>query len=462
MAQVIYDGLSIQPSPFIGVEKSYERQNGTVVGSTYQITMVAQVLADKGSPLTTGWYTGSGSAPTQSFATDDAKFKAISEKLQLIDGTFRTDTEGKVLQWQDESTGVPTKANVRIISVDIPQSREAWKWVDIADYTIVFEADELIRAGSTMETFSIDGDDLDYVQSLTESFSLEEQKEGDVTHYVLTRSVSCVGKDHYDSGGALTKPAWERAQDVCKLRIANINRYADFDTTSLAGLSGFEQTKSETIDEAGGTASITEVKIFCSQAFVQSTIITSSVRGGPTSVEVSTEIRGLGDSVGDRMSNANAAYSVSALHSLAQTYSSTTLNILPFSESVGRNLATGILTANLTFDDRPTNLFPDALTESVQITQTSPGQLIAQLAVLGRSTKLLQDLSMGEARTQSLSISAIFPRPASIAFSTAPSTVGIPALFAPTGSQVFEQPASKTWNPSTGELSYQISWIYEV
>jgi hypothetical protein len=447
MAQVIYDGNKIEPSPFLAVTKSYNRQNGVVVGSVYTITMTAQVFADKGSPRTDGWYTGGGDAPTESFTTDDAKFNAISDKLNIIDQLFRTNSEGKVLQWQDEASGgVPTKANVRIVSTDIPQSREAWKWVDIADYTIVFEADDLTRLGSPNETFELDGDNLEYLQSLTESFSLEEQKEGDVSHFVLTRQVSAVGKDHYDTGGNLVKPAWERAQDACVLRLANINRHSDFNTQDLTALTGYEETNSEVLDEAGGTATLTQIKIFCSQNYIQSTTINANIRGASTNVEVSTEIRGLGDTIAARTAASNAAYSVSALHTLAQVYSTTTLNSDPASETVGRNLATGILTANVVFDDRPTNFFSDALTESISLTYTSPGQLVAQQTILGRATKLLQDLSTGEARTASLSIDAVFPRPTELAFSAAPDTTSVPATFAPTGSQVFEQPATKTWN----------------
>jgi hypothetical protein len=462
MAQIIYDGNLLAPSSFISVEKTYNNQGGRVVGSKYNIVLTCRIFAEKGSPLTTGWHTGGGTPATESFTTDDAKFKSICKKLEIVNELFKVGNEGKVLQWQDSTTGVATKCNPRIVSVSIPDSSSFHRWVTVADYSITFEADDLLRSGSG-ESFSVDGNALEYIESLSESFSLEEQKEGDVTTYALTRSVQATGRRHYISDGTVPKEAWERAKDAALLRLANLNRYSSFYSANLASMTGYEDTKNESIDEANGTYSITQVKVFANQAYVQTLEISTATGSGNNAVSVSGSIRGLGDDVATRLSNAVAGFSVSTLHGLAQTHSGiSTLNPDPLTQTVGKSIYSGTVSFSLEFNDRPTSLIPGSLTENIEIQQTSPGQKIAQIFVLGRPTPVLQDLSAGEARTKTASVSALMPRSSTINFTSAPSMASLLTLLTPTGVAVYEQPATETWNPLTGEFSWSISWVYEV
>jgi hypothetical protein len=84
MAKVIYDGNLIAPSSFIAVNKTYNNQGGIVVGSKYSIVLTCRVFAGRGSPLTTGFWTLGGTPTTEAHADDDAKFKAICKKLEVI------------------------------------------------------------------------------------------------------------------------------------------------------------------------------------------------------------------------------------------------------------------------------------------------------------------------------------------------------------------------------------------
>jgi uncharacterized protein YkvS len=462
MARVIYDGKLIAPSSFIAVNKTYNNQGGRVVGSKYSIVLTCRVFANRGSPLTTGWHTSGGTPPDESATTDDAKFKAICKKLEIINELFKVGNEGKVLEWQDGTTGVPTKCNPRIVSVDIPDSSSFHRWVDVADYTVTFEADDLLRSGSG-ESFDVDGDALNYIESLSESFSMEEQKEGDVTSYVLTRSVQATGRRHYISDGSVPKEAWERAKDACLLRLANTSRYFDFYIQSLSPSNGYEDTRSETIDEANGSYSITQVKIFASQNFIQTIDVNTNTGAGNTTVTVSGSIRGLGDTVAARLSNAEVGYSPSGLYGIAVSNSGISgLNPDPLNSSVGKSIYGGILTFNLEFNNRPTHYIAGSLSENITISQNSLGNKIAAIFVLGRTAgPVLQDLGTREQTVRTLNVEAVMPRVANLLVSSAPSVSNIVSAAAPTGGTSYQQQEQASWSPSTGSFSFSTSWIID-
>jgi len=467
MARVIYDGNLIAPSSFISVNKTYNNQGGRVVGSKYNIVLTCRVFAGQGSPLTTGWWTAGGTPTPESSipgfnATDDAKFKSICKKLEIINELFKVGNEGKVLEWQDGTTGVPTKCNPRIVSVDIPDSSSFHRWVDVADYTITFEADDLLRSGAK-ESFDIDGDAMEYVENMTESFSLEEQKEGDVTSYVLTRSVQATGRRHYISDGSIPKEAWERAKDACLLRLSNISRHSDFNIASLSLLTGYEDTRSETIDEASGSYSIIETRIFASQNFVQTVLINTSTGAGNISVTASGSVRGLGDTVAARLAAAKAGYSVTAIKALADAHSGVTgLNADPLTSNVGTSVYGGTLTFNLEFNDRPTHLIPGSLSENITIDQTSLGTKIASIFVLGRAAgPVLQDLGTRDQTVRTLKIDATMPRVDNLLVSNAPGVNHIVTLAEPTVSTKYKQQETFSWSPSTGAFTFTTSWIID-
>jgi hypothetical protein len=463
MAQIIYDGNLLAPSSFISVEKTYNNQGGRVVGSKYNIVLTCRIFAEKGSPLTTGWHTGGGTPATESFTTDDAKFKSICKKLEIVNELFKVGNEGKVLQWQDSTTGVATKCNPRIVSVSIPDSSSFHRWVTVADYSITFEADDLLRSGSG-ESFSVDGNALEYIENISESFSLEEQKEGGVTSYVLTRSVQATGRRHYISDGSVPKEAWERAKDACLLRLANVNRYSDFYSQNLASLSGYEDTKNETIDEAGGSYSITQIKIFADQNYIQTVEVSTTTGAANTSVSVSGSIKGLGDTPAIRLSNATSGYSVGNVYSLAVTHSGISgLNPDPLNQSVGKSIYGGVITFSLEFNNRPTNYITGALSENITIDQTSLGSKIAQIFVLGRTVgPVLQDLGTREATVRTLNIEAVMPRVDNLLVSSIPNVSAIVAATAPTAaSAIYQQQEQFSWSPSTGSFSFTTSWIID-
>jgi hypothetical protein len=462
MAKVIYDGNLIAPSSFISVNKTYNNQGGRVVGSKYSITLTCRVFAGQGSPLTTGFWTLGGTPTTEAHADDDAKFKAICKKLEIINELFKVGNEGKVLEWQDTSTGVPTKCNPRIVSVDIPDSSSFHRWVEVADYTITFEADDLIRSG-VGETFDVDGDAMEYVESITESSSMEEQKEGDVTSYVVTRSVQATGRRHYDSAGNVPKEAWERAKDAALLRLSNTNRYADFYTANLAVLTGYEDTKTESIDETNGGYSISQVKIYASQNFVQTVTVTTTTGASNVSVTVDGSIRGLGDTAAARLANADSAFSVSGLYSLATTYSGVSgLHTDPLNQTVGKSIYGGIVTFSLEFNDRPSTHIPGALSENITIDQTGLGTRVAQIFVLGRTLgPVLQDLGTREATVRTVSVEAVMPRVDNLLVASAPSAASIVSAAAPTVATSYQQAEQFSWSPSTGSFSFTTSWIID-
>ena len=63
-----------------------------------------------------------------------------------------------------------------------------------------------------------------------------------------------------------------------------------------------------------------------------------------------------------------------------------TLNARPLSVSVSANEITGEVTYNASYDNRPTNYFPNSISENITVSDTSPGDQYAVIPVIGGST----------------------------------------------------------------------------
>jgi len=228
-------------------------------------------------------------------------------------------------------------------------------------------------------------------------------------------------------------------------------------------VSGYEDTNSETIDEANGSYSITQVKIFASQNFIQTVAVSTNTGAGNITVTVTGTIRGLGDAVATRLSNAVAGYSEPAMFTLAQSHSGISgLNPSPLTSVVTKSIHVGTLSFNLEFNDRPTHYIAGSLSENITISQNSLGNKIAAIFVLGRTNgPVLQDLGTREQTVRTLNIDAIMPRVDNLLVSSAPNVSSIVAATAPTAGTFYQQQEQYSWSPSTGAFNFTTSWIID-
>ena len=150
------------------------------------------------------------------------------------------------------------------------------------------------------------------------------------------------------------------------------------------------------------------------------------------------------------------------------------LNPIPVSITEGMNPYEGTVTYNYSFNNRPQNIVPNALSESLSVDDNSSIPLVASIFVLGRKLgPILQDLGTTTAATRSVSFEVVFPKPSSLRDITFPSSnysiiTGIIESFNPerfmvgttvaNGIKAYVTRDTTNWNPSEGRLTKQKEW----
>lgn len=154
------------------------------------------------------------------------------------------------------------------------------------------------------------------------------------------------------------------------------------------------------------------------------------------------------------------------------------LNHVPLSVAIGTNEFTGEITYSIEYDDRPLNLAEGVTSESINITDTYPGDVFSIIPVIGRPTgPVLQYIGGRTEYQRSLSIEFIVAPPSG---STRDTILRKPSLIEPTKSSLiniirschpgkepgirkyFCSPAQETWDPKEGRYSFNVTWTYEL
>jgi hypothetical protein len=151
----------------------------------------------------------------------------------------------------------------------------------------------------------------------------------------------------------------------------------------------------------------------------------------------------------------------------------TITNTTPISKNIGRSPKDGSISYSYSFDNRPASCLSGAVSEDINISDTRPGNLVSETAVIGRSKgPILQFLGSNTASKRSLSINAVF----SVDFTSAGfcSSLNTPAsnltnaralaqTVRPSSSTntVYDTAENESWNPNTGSYTYNIEWTYE-
>ena len=199
---------------------------------------------------------------------------------------------------------------------------------------------------------------------------------------------------------------------------------------------------------------------------------------------------------------ANSFYQINPKH--PAFLASNSLNLQTLNTAVGYNITEGTISYAYSYNDRPINCVPEALSEVINITENEPADIFASLTILGRDGQrsdpvtnhynplpnqgpLLQDINASGPRTRDISIDAFLPigtgtqytRSYEPAFGSKGNLLqyqlNVPSFFsAPTGydalvsgyelelrikyANVFITSENKTWQPKLGRFTYNKSW----
>jgi len=378
---------------------------------------------------------------------------------------------------------------------------------------------EIMEAsGRFIDTYS-DNWSLEAEDGLGESANLTKS-------YRISRSISATGKDYWaptsldrnGTEGVEKRHAWEQARDYVQFRLQDepltsgypnvMGRFGSGLLDLVEAYEGFDHKRTESISITDGTYSVTEDWVLASgKAYENYNMSVSTSIDDPfVNVSIQGEIRGLGcvtpsgslyGGMDDRaaqtpyQSALSKYYDVSSsgrfgvgsdIFKRANNSVAVELNAQPQSIALATNEFDGSITYSLDFNNRPTNIISGVLTETINISDTYPGDIFAVIPVIGRATgPVLQAIGGRSEYTRDLSIDLIMDY-TDIPYGSGRNSLLLkkPSVLEPTKSQLnqlvkelspefepgvrkwFVSPMTESWTPKEGRYSFSISWTYEL
>lgn len=288
-----------------------------------------------------------------------------------------------------------------------------------------------------------------FISNLTDTFDIQEDGRTTLTFsnissnqqklqqinkvYAVNRSISAIGLPIYNDEGSYKDnlAPWQQASgfihQYLNVGSGNLNNFTSIKTSGVfQSVSGNYNTANfvyqESIDKEAGSYSITETFILYSgtHPILETVSINKDTNeNGVVSVSVQGNIEGLNtlngfDVSGNKYLNANSYFTgvietgnFSPPYYYAKGILSTGniwLHPVPLNKSVARDLNAGTISYTYNYDDRPPNIVPGSISESIQINDTYPGEIFSVTPVIGRSQPVLQYLNSRSEYKRSLSI----------------------------------------------------------
>ena len=398
-------------------------------------------------------------------------------------------------------------------------------WVDRSDYTIELE---YYASG--------DSAPVDQVRDFSETFSIEKSDQncysitwldddnpaGATTDaapeaFTVTHSISAVGVPEFDGGG-IKKQAHVAASGFIKERVgynalmeAGILQNTSLGFEAQDGSNAgkpivFNQSRSVQIDKNAGSYSVTDTYTLYpdSQNFASgvntlgahdawnadvskttdSSLVTVSLAGTITGSASGTFGGAAGYSAAKcKYENAAdyfaefdleaASFQRARYFADAAVDRDIAINRNPVSTSIGHNPSQGTISYSFVFDTRPSGCLENALKSEIQISETKPNDVYAELTVLGRTSgPVLQSMGTITSSKRDVSLDATMPvgiidcactgvvdtSPSADAQTLMeqyrPDNCGIDCL------TIFKHTDTENWNPTTGKYSRQMGWTY--
>lgn len=542
----LQNGKIIRPTPFVSISYDALRNKQQAFGGSYSITLTGSILANAGSPINdkkdatdlidnikaigpnyednpAGNYTR---VAKQNIDYEDRAYSMFL-KQQALRALFAHD--GQKMEYSsirnDEAiiSFYPTVDSI---------SFEEGVYTDICRYTINLTAPMIFDDfGRTI--LDIDSQFAYHVEDYSDTWAIEvDEGVGRTPNvippnasisktiprgYRVTRSVSATGKTIYNQGKRYE--AWEQARNFVKTNILKetlqqlpTNQIGFFpgylETNTFGsglleipnGFGAYNHIRSENIDKTNGTYSLSDTWILSPESATESyNISVSSSNSSPlVSVSIDGSIKGLSGNTANNFVNNNRynnAYQKfqtisgdfgvnSTLYKRANNVTAVVLNTIPANFSMTKNELVGEINYNITYDNRPSNFFPNVSKENITINDTYPGDVYSIIPVInslngpifqyiGGRTEYRRDLtieltvdrgSMGNNKMVSKN-SYIYRKPSNNPQIKDTLTTIInrcsPAS-EPTIRKYFLNPTSENWDPKTGNYSVQISWTYEL
>jgi hypothetical protein len=534
------------PAPMASISKEFTKNGaGDIIGSVYNITLTGIMLSFRGSPscdpssLAISW----NPSPDDSLEVPEPnRLACILRKQEAIRELFaytgddttdggRTSGDGGLLEIQSSDGSSPLKFAAKVVDINFEgEGPNTVGWNQICRYTITLEAESMIGPDGADPV--IEDKFAWNISDSTESWDIAEDDglrgivgsgDGLITptkSFTVTHTVSAVGRNKYDTASptqlATSGIAWQQArgyvEQILKYEacpVADLTRH-QLNASGVLDLEpGYvsrDHARTQQVDETTGSFAVTETFILTTAEKALEQIecsITTSSTEALTRVSLNGTITGLNSNCPtasgiSAYTNASGVWtgisSDSSLRSRAAILGgladANTLNVIPINKTVGTNPNQGIITYSVEFDDRPSGCIPGAISENINIQDTTPGYLFASIPTIGRKRgPILQWLGAADSPyVRSLSLEVVV-RPSSYPdcdvdtikkaiITDKPSNREQPDDMKtaidhiidaadPTdetgveNNKVFYAAPQESWDYKTGRYSLNITWTYE-
>jgi hypothetical protein len=421
-AKVTYNNKRLLPTPFPSISKSIERyENGDIRNILYSISLSGYILADKGSPKTTGAYGDFDGNECENIAPT-AWTSAITEKWCIISDLFAVDY--KELCMSSGADLHEITAYPRLISMDLDTSAENPRY---AQYTINLEADTIYCDGTEVNNRA---DGFEHIKSYDESWEFSydrlniDEDLGDNRVFSVSRTISAQGLPQI-TAGVVTKTAYQSAKEFVCSRLtdgsgvqlpSNCVGFSEMIDTNIQR----NYSNTHSVNIYTGDYTVSENWMYSEKDYLDVYTIShaKSLTESCDTVSIQGNFTGFDKRVGGSVtvSAFNVAKSgydelgESGIRARVESIVGFTVDPIPESSTISYNKFGGVVDYDFTFKQRPNRYVTEAKSEIISISNNWEEDVVNTVLILGKGEVVRKNNTTGfRAYSTSLNVNLVFP-----------------------------------------------------
>lgn len=488
-AKVTYNNKYLRPAPFVNIETNVERyDNGDISNVTYRINIDGWILANQGSPTSSGVFGDFGPEICENIPVTGWT-NSILRKSCSIQDLFGEDYKELCLGNQGYSGNIT--AYPRLISYSLDTSDENAQY---AKYSVELEADDLLCGGMSIRPSGSDS----CIRSYDEDWEFSYDRTNTTSDlgynriFEISHNISANGRPQI-VGGVVTKTAAQCAKEfVCERMSHGLGSPLPENCTLPSIYNASTKKRNyvdiHTVNELAGLYTVSESWIYTSGDTTNNYTLSlsTSESEGYDAVTIDGAITGYecrvsGYVTESAFTNAKLEWqsmtASSGFRNIAETVTGLTLDPQSESSTIGFNSFTGVIDYSYSYKERPVRLIPSAKFEKITPQNNWEEDLMTTVTILDQG-ELVQKLnnSSYKAPSTTLGIDVVYenglvthpygPRFHSGLAAEIQSVVDTyhPSGFVVSGSGLFNnilvESQTEDWDRNTGAYSYSVTWKY--
>jgi len=470
LTNITYGSYNFQtsggPVPFLSIQQEYKRRgDNTKLGSRYTASIQGEL---------------------NRVPSGIAGITNLVDMMNVLDTAFSTDCQEFKITC-DGNTLLQQYPRVKNISFSPTNDN----WTQSIDYNIELEWEGQLLDGRAIDAVTESWDFQINEQATPYEWNLSGGLDNNMHLFSLTHEISAKGTKICT--GSLEP--WQHARDYV---LANLGYESQFIENSgvfnlnASAFSGWNHSRVQRIDQTDGNFQVTETWLVanigfqnnCGAGIEDFTVnVAYDLQNGLHTASLNGSIEGLEhksygsnpndyDIITTKYENASGFWNCvkPKLAGRASLAAGVNINPVALNYSIGHNPTRGIITYNYTFDSRPCNYIAGALFEDIDVTDSLPTDVFAQIAILGRPWgPILQNINTVTASTRTVNITASMGPATGCSsiindINNKPNVTGLLCALQSDLSgeniQLFKSVDNESWKPKTGVYSRTVTWTY--